>query len=83
MPHTIPDTFPAEWIDQSEIVVQKGCYPTCTVIRPWNTFTPYVVHRAIFFDDGTIGYEQGDYCRTLEQARDAFNIRTGKIALTD
>lgn len=75
MAHTIPDTFPAEWIKQSDVKVSNGCYPTCTVIRPWNKATPIVVHTAIFFDDGTIGYERGDYCKTIEEAEKAFAAR--------
>lgn len=75
MAHVIPDTFPSEWLAKSDIVCSEGCYPTCTVIRPWNTATPIVVHTAIFFDDGTIDYERGDYCQTMEQAEAIFKSR--------
>jgi len=73
--HAIPDTFPAEWIARSDIVIQEGCYPTCLVIRPWNGYHPFVVHTAIFFDNGEIGYECGNYCSTLEKAEAAFEAR--------
>lgn len=75
MAHIIPDTFPPEWIKHSAPMSCNGCYPTCTVIRPWNEVTPFVVHTAIFFDDGTIEYERGDYCRTIEEAEKIFKDR--------
>lgn len=78
---TIPDTFPSEWIKHSDVVVQEGCYPTCTVIRPWNKFTPIVVHTAIFFENGEIGYERGTYCRTLEEAEKAFKARVDDLGI--
>jgi len=72
---TLP-AIPTEWLKRSDIVIQEGCNPVCTALRPWNEATPYVVHTAIFLEDGTIGYEQGDYCFTLEQAEEAFEARS-------
>ena len=43
------------------------------VVREWNDITPYVVHLYL----GEDKYEDGDYCRTLEQAKKILLERAG------
>jgi len=76
MAHIIPDPDP-KWLNATPVVVRKGCYPTCIVLRPWDCpVTPFVVHRAIAIK-GKWEYEQGSYCLSRTAADEAFFARSG------
>ena len=72
--HNIP-SIPTDWIKHSDIKVQEGCNPTCTVLRPWNEVTPFVVCRA-YAVDGVWNFESGNYCFSRETAEQSFAARS-------
>jgi len=67
-------TTPSDWIEMTPIVIEEGCYPSCTVIRNWNEVTPFVVHTA-YIMEGKWCYTRGFYCRTMEEAQAAYAER--------
>jgi hypothetical protein len=68
---TIP-AIPADWISHTGIIPAGNGYRTHVrkvLHSSQSQYHPWVIHSAYVNDRGEWAYEQGDYCETLEEAK--------------
>lgn len=79
----IPE-LPGDCLESSPVVLDKNDPPRCLVIRYLKESAhPFVVHDAVLQDSMNPNcqwaFHNGNYCSTLERARDVFAERKPRI----